>query len=75
MVMKLRLKELRKEYGYLQIFIAEYLNIKQNTYSMYENGQREIPLESLAKLSVLYETSVDYIMRLTDDDIPHLRKK
>ena len=73
--MELRLKELRKEYGYLQIFIAKYLNIKQNTYSMYENGQREIPLESLAKLSLLYDTSVDYIMCLTDDDIPHARKK
>ena len=72
--MKLRLKELRKENGYTQTFVAEYLNIKQNTYSMYESGQREIPLESLAKLSYLYDTSVDYIMYLTDDEFPHMRK-
>lgn len=73
--MKLRLKELRKENGYTQTFVAEYLNVKQNTYSMYENGLREIPLESLAKIAELYDTSVDYVMYLTDDEFPHARKK
>jgi len=65
--------ELRKENNYTQNFVATYLNIKQNTYSQYENGLREIPLESLAKLARLYNTSVDYIIGLTDYDFPYPR--
>lgn len=71
--MKLRLKELRVENNYTQQFIAEYLNIKQNTYSQYENGLHEVPLESLVKLAGLYNTSTDYILGLTDYDFPYPR--
>ena len=71
--MKLRLKELRIENNYTQQYIAKYLNIKQNTYSQYENGLHVIPLESLAKLSELYNTSVDFILGLTDYDFPYPR--
>lgn len=71
--MKLRLKELRKEYGYTQKFVAEYLNVKQNTYSQYEMYVREIPIECLCKLAALYDTSVDYILLLTDEDAPYPR--
>ena len=69
--MKLRLKELRKENGYTQEFVADYLNVKQNTYSQYEAGVNQIPIESLIKLATLYDTSVDYILNLTDDDSPY----
>lgn len=69
--MKMRLKELRNENGYTQTFIANYLNIKQNTYSQYEANLREIPIESLCKLAALYETSVDYILCLTDEEMPY----
>ena len=71
--MKLRLMELRKENNYTQSFVATYLNIKQNSYSQYESGLREIPLESLIKLAQLYNTSVDYIVGLTDYDFPYPR--
>ncbi|MDE5721690.1 MAG: helix-turn-helix domain-containing protein [Clostridia bacterium] len=73
--MELRLKELRKEYGYTQAYVARYLFVCPKTYSSYEKGQIAIPLESLAKIAELYDTSVDYIMYLTDDDFPHARKK
>ena len=69
--MDLRLKELRKEYGYTQKKIAEVLNVKQNTYSQYERCQREIPLDCLVKLAKLYGTSTDYILMITDDDSPY----
>ena len=72
--MELRLKELRLENGYTQAFIAEKLNIKQNTYSQYEMSLREISIESLCKLAELYDTSVDYILGLTDDETPYKRK-
>lgn len=70
----MRLKDLREDHDMTQKFIAEYLHIKQNTYSQYENGQRQIPIESLILLSKLYNTSLDYIMELTDVTAPYPRK-
>lgn len=62
-----RLKELREENDYSQKALAELLQIKQNTYSQYENAVREIPLEFLIKLSQIYSVSTDYILGLRDD--------
>ena len=45
----------------------KYLNIKQNTYSQYENGKREIPIEMLWKLADFYNTSIDYIIGRTEN--------
>jgi transcriptional regulator with XRE-family HTH domain len=61
-----RLKELRTENKKTQQELAKYLNIKQNTYSQYENGQRSLPIESLILLAKYYEVSTDYILNLTD---------
>ena len=55
--------------------IANLLHIKQNTYSNYENGRREIPIGALIKLAEFYNTSVDYILELTDEQRPYPRKK
>ncbi len=65
--MKLRLKELRRESGATQRQIAEYLGLKQQTYSRYETGLLQPSLPVMEKLSNYYNTSVDYIMGLTDD--------
>lgn len=62
----LRLRELRDENELTQEKVAAFLNIKQNTYSQYENGRRQVPTEVLIKLSRLYKVSVDYILGLTD---------
>ena len=61
-----RLKELREENKYTQQYVAEILNIRQNTYSQYENEKREIPIRALIVLAKLYDVSVDYILELTD---------
>ena len=45
----MRLKDLREDNDLLQRDIAEYLNIRQNTYSQYENGQRQLPIDVLTK--------------------------
>ncbi len=63
----MRLKDLREDNDLKQKQLAEYLNIKQNTYSQYENGKREIPIEMLWKLADFYNTSVDYIIGRTDN--------
>ena len=64
----------REENNISQKQLAEYLNIKQNTYSQYENGQRQIPIECLITLAKFYKTSTDYILGLTDNPIPYKRK-
>ena len=62
----MRLKELREENKYTQQYVAEILNIRQHTYSQYENEKREIPIRALIVLAKLYDVSVDYILELTD---------
>lgn len=61
-----RLRELRDEFGYSQQQIADLLLIKQNTYSQYENGVRDLPIEYLIALSKIYSVSTDYILGLKD---------
>ena len=70
----MRLKELRENRDLRQQDIARYLNVRQNTYSQYENGQRCLPLEALIKLALYFETSTDYILELTDEKTPYKRK-
>ena len=67
----MRLKELRENNNISQNIIAEILNIKQNTYSQYENGVRQIPISVLIKIAKYYNVSVDYILELTDIEEPY----
>ena len=69
----MRLKELREDNDLRQIDVAKYLNVLQNTYSQYENGQRQIPLNLLVQLALFYNTSTDYILELTDEKKPYKR--
>lgn len=62
----MRLKDLREDRDLTQGSIAEFLNIKQNTYSQYENGRRQIPIDLLVKLADYYGVSVDYILGRTN---------
>ncbi len=62
----MRIRDLREDRDLTQKEVANYLNIKQNTYSQYENGQRQLPLEHLIALAKLYNTTTDYILGLTD---------
>lgn len=70
----MKLRDLREDHDLTQAEVASYLNIKQNTYSQYENGVRQIPHDMLAKLAVYYHTSVDYILELTNESTPYPRK-
>ena len=70
-----RIRNLRIDHDFTQKQIAEYLNIKQNTYSQYEIGILNYPIDILINLSVFYQTSVDYLLGLTDNPAPYERKK
>lgn len=62
-----RLRNLREDNDLTQKEIAEMLHIHQTTYSSYELGLVEIPLNALKKLCKFYKVSTDYILELTDD--------
>ena len=62
----MRLKEIREDRDITEGTISEYLNIKQNTYSQYENGQRQLPIDILVRLANYFDTSTDYILGITD---------
>lgn len=62
-----RIRDLREDRDLKQREVAEYLNCSQQVYSNYELGQRDVPSETLIRLSQFYNVSVDYILSLTDD--------
>ena len=70
----MRLRALREDQDLTQQAVADYLHIRQNTYSQYETGQRQLPLEQLVALALYYHTSTDYILELTDQREPYPQK-
>lgn len=56
------IRNLREDHDKLQIELAAYLNVKQTTYSKYELGKINIPVEVLIKLADFYEVSLDYLV-------------
>ena len=71
----MRIKDLREDHDITQKEIATYLHVKQNTYSQYENGQRQLPIECLIALARYYQVSTDYILGLTDEKEPYPQSK
>ena len=67
----MRLRDLREDHDLTQKQVADFLLIKQNTYSQYENGVRQIPIELLIRLARYYTVSTDYILELTDNPAPY----
>ena len=56
------IRNLREDHDKTQKELADYLNIKQTTYSKYELGKINIPVEVFIKLADLYNVSVDYLL-------------
>lgn len=61
-----RIKDLREDNDLYQKDIANYLNITQQQYSLYELGVRDLPIDLLIKLANFYKVSTDYILGLSD---------
>ena len=67
----MRLRDMREDNDLTQQALADYLHIRQNTYSQYENAQRQLPVDVLIKLAAYYRTSTDYLLGLTDKADPY----
>ena len=66
-----RIKDLREDHDYIQQQVAHYLKCTQVCYSYYELGHRDIPTDVLIELAALYNTSVDYLLGITDVKEPY----
>lgn len=69
-----RIRDLREDHDLLQKDIAAYLQCTQVCYSNYETGKRDIPTDVLKALALYYDTSIDYLLGLTDEMNPYPRK-
>ena len=67
----MRLKDIREDRDITQKEIADYLHIKQNTYSQYESGKRQLPIEVLIALAGYYQVTTDYLLGLSDIPNPY----
>ncbi|MBQ7106472.1 MAG: helix-turn-helix transcriptional regulator [Clostridia bacterium] len=66
-----RIRDLREDRDIKQTQIAHYLQIHQTTYSDYEIGNLNVPIDVLIKLAKFYNTSIDYIVELTNNPNPY----
>ena len=67
------IRDLREDHDLLQKDVAAYLKCTQVCYSNYEMGKRDIPTDVLKALALFYDTSVDYLLGLTDEAKPYPR--
>ena len=56
------IRNLREDNDKKQQELADYLNVEQTTYSKYELGKINIPIEVFIKLADFYDVSIDYIV-------------
>ena len=69
----LRIKDLREDKDMLQKDVADLLNISQTNYSKYELGKINIPINTLKKLALIFDTSIYYLLGLTNERKPYPR--
>lgn len=66
-----RLRNLREDKDMSQTEMAKILGMSQTGYSKYETGENDIPTSILIKLARYHNTSVDYLLGLTDQKKPY----
>ena len=64
-----RLKFLRAKANYTQSYVCSKIHLSRSSYSNYENGLRVPPLDILKLLAEFYDTSLDYLLFATCQDM------
>ena len=62
-----RLSDLRQDRDLTQADVAKLLGTTQPQYSLYETGERDLPLAHLVVLADFYGVSTDYLLGRTND--------
>lgn len=68
------IRSIRIDRGYTQEQIAKQLGISQNTYSQYEIGVLNYPVDAIVKLADIYGVSTDYLLGRTSIKDPYPKK-
>ena len=68
-----RLKTLRTRKGFTQIKVQMLTGIEQSDYSRLDTDHRYPTVEQAKRLALIFNTSMDYIFCLTDEDAPYPR--
>ena len=61
-----RLRDIREDRNETQADIAALLGISRQHYSLYERGERELPMHHFVTLARYYNVSLDYLAGLID---------
>ena len=61
-----RIRDLREDRDLNQTQVAKMLGMSQTGYSKYETGENDLPTAVLIKLSLFYNTSIDYLLDQTN---------
>ena len=61
-----RIRDLREDKDITQVEISRLLSMSQTGYSKYETGENDIPTAILIALAKLHNTSIDYLLGLTN---------
>lgn len=66
-----RLKQLReekkkKDSKWIQNYVADLLGVARPTYTAYENGTKQPPLDTINKIADIFNVSSDYLLCRTD---------
>ncbi len=70
-----RIRNFREDKDLTQTEIAKLLGMSQTGYSKYETGENDIPTPILIALAKIHNTSIDYLLELTDVQEPYPRAK
>ena len=62
-----RIRDLREDNDFTQVYVAHYLCISQRYYSDLERGVGNLSAEHLKSLCTHYKVSADYILELSDN--------
>ena len=69
-----RIRDLREDRDWTQQYLADLLQVARTSYGAYETGVSEFLPAHLIQLAEIYDTSVDYLLGLTDEQAPYPRK-
>ena len=65
-----RLRDLREDHDKTQADIAKILGISRQHYSLYEKGERELPMHHFITLAKYYNISLDYLSGIIQNPKP-----
>ena len=66
-MISMNLKRLRKEHQYTQENVAEKINVSRQSIAKWENGESTPDIDTLIKLSKLYNVTLDNLVNHSED--------